>query len=160
MVDIKRLSSYIPSASLHPLALYFHDYQNDLYKQLIRLWFHDTDTDHVRLNPLGLLFWTTCVATMAGCGLLSIRLFRRSDIDRPLVRKRHHRTNTNLTVTSSEDDSDGCLTPTRTAAVVNEKQSATAYRRFSPNGAQPFPIVHRVHKLTLFIQMKISTPVF
>lgn len=134
MSDIRRLS-YIPSVSLHPLAVYFRDQQDDLYKQLIRLWFYDADANHVRINLPSLLFWTTCVATMAGCGFLSSRLFRRSDTDRPLVRKRHHRKNTTLTVTSSEEDSDECSTPSRTAAVINEKQSAAGYRRFSPNGA-------------------------
>lgn len=152
MVDINRLSSYIRSASLHPLALYFRDHQHDLYKQLIRLWLYDADTNHVRINLPGLLFWTTCVATMAGCGLLSSRLFRRSDTDRPLVRRRHHRKNTNSTMTSSEDDSDGCSTSTRTAAVVNEKQLAATYRRFSPNGAQPFPIEYQVFMLIMFFR--------
>ncbi|KAF4979614.1 hypothetical protein F66182_17275, partial [Fusarium sp. NRRL 66182] len=94
---------------------------------------------------------------MAGCGLLSIRLFRRSDIDRPLVRKRHHRTNTNLTVTSSEDDSDGCLTPTRTAAVVNEKQSATAYRRFSPNDEDIDPGLLKKHCSHLSYTTSVAT---
>lgn len=139
MFDIKQLSSsYIPTISLHPLAVSFRGQQNDLYKQLIRLWLYDADVNRVQINLPSLLFWTTCVAAMAGCGLLSSRLFRRSDTDRPFVRERHHRKNTASTAMSSEDDSDECLTPTRTAAVVNEKQPAAGYRRFSPNGAQPY----------------------
>lgn len=152
MFDIKQLSSSFTSAvSLQTLAVYIPGQTNDVYKQLIHLWVFDADTDHARINLSSLLFWTTCVATMAGCGLLSNRLFRRCDTDQPSVRKRHHRKNTSLTVTSSEDDSDeSSSTPSRRMTAVDEKQSAAGYRRFSPNGTlKPIAMHHGVLTLIL-----------
>lgn len=130
MFDIRQFSSsFFLSISPQSLAAYSRD-QNDIYKQLIYPWVYEPDGSHARINISSLLFWTTCIATMAGCGLL----FRRSDTKRPFVRDRHHRKHANLTVTSSEDDSDECTTPSRKLSAVEEKESAAGYRRFSPNG--------------------------
>lgn len=156
MLDIKHLSSsFFSSISPRLLATYPNE-QTDVYKQLIYLWTYDNnDRTHVRISLSSLLFWTTFVAAMAGCGLLSGHLFRRRDSNnRPFVRKRHHRRHTaQTTTTSSEDDSDECpvpsgkakttssensdesSTPSRKAYVAEDQGSITGYRRFSPDGA-------------------------
>ncbi|EED16663.1 dual specificity phosphatase catalytic domain protein [Talaromyces stipitatus ATCC 10500] len=94
---------------------------------------------------------------MASCGFLSHHLFRRSETAQLFVRERHHRKNTNVTVTSSEDDSDGYSSPSRKVTMVEEKQPAAGYRRFSPNDEYIDPGLLKKHCAHLSYTTSVAT---
>lgn len=143
------LSSLTPSPDAN-VALSIS--RSGLLGRLIDRWWPDAES-HVRLNWTNLVFWTTCVTAMAGCGILSGLLARRRQPERPPVR-RHYRETSSGTLTSSEDEDSEQRSSSsirKKIADVSEREFATTYQRFSNSGSSSpclFRLVDETIRLT------------